>query len=262
MVEYVFLSNGKSFFDLLWDIHADSARENPSTSMNSTLITLDGSILLVVWPRFLQIHVFFRKTIWQMLSLHNEAASLCDRLELRGGGGDKERGVTPKARWGICCHPKDKSGTETVFPSMSGNGAHKAKAVTNPGEGAWPEPGCPPPSMWCGDTPTDAPRAFIIYLFNCGHTCLHLYNRNDSSWSIHFVAGVGINREERRQHSLCTPMPFGIVKLIISFSGTGNGGRYSQTKMFAFPTLFPIADFYSHRCPETEAIYLSPIHKS
>lgn len=39
---------------------------------------------------------------------------------------------------------------------MSGNGAHEAKAVTNPGEGARPEPGCPPPSMWWGDTPTDA----------------------------------------------------------------------------------------------------------
>lgn len=194
-----------------------------------------------------------------MLNLHNEAASLCDRLEW---GGAKRGGVTPKAWWGICCHPKDTSGTETIFPSMSGNGAHKAKAVTNPGEGAWPEPGCPPPNVWWGDTPTDA---HVHSSFTCltvdTPVCIYTIEMTSVGqfilWQV--LELTGKKREDRIPS---VHMPFGIVKLIISFSGTGKGGRYSQTKMFTFPALFPIADFYSPRCPETEAIYLRPIHKS
>lgn len=194
-----------------------------------------------------------------MLSLHNEAASLCDRLEW----GDRRRGRTPKVQGGVCCHPKGHIWHRHYLPWHVWKWGSWGQSSYEPWRGSMTRTRVPSTyyvvgwySHWC-------PRAFIIYLFNCGHTCLPLYNRNDFSWSIHFVASVGINREEeRRQHSLCTPMPFGIVKLIISFSGTGKGGRYSQTKMFTFPALFPIADFYSHCCPETEAIYLGPIHKS
>lgn len=64
--------------------------KNSFISLNSLLITSDGSILLVLWPGFLQRNVPFRKVIRRMLSLHDEAAaSLCDRLEGREGWGVK-----------------------------------------------------------------------------------------------------------------------------------------------------------------------------
>lgn len=194
-----------------------------------------------------------------MLSLHNEVASLCDRLEW----GDRGRGSNTQSTMRGLLSPQGHIWHRDYLPrhvwkwgswGLRNYEPWRGSMTRTRGASTWHVVG------WYSHR---CPRAFIIYLFNCGHTCLPLYNRNDFSWSIHFVAGVGINREEeRRQHSLCTPMPFGIVKLIISFSGTGKGGRYSQTKMFAFPALFPIADFYSHCCPKTEAIYLGPIHKS
>lgn len=135
-----------------------------------------------------------------MLNLHNEAASLCDRVEW----GTETGGVTLKVWWGICCHPKDTSGMETVFPSMSRNGAHKATAVTNPWEGARPEPGWPPASVWWGDTPTDA---HVHPSFTCltvdTPVCISTIEMTSSVNS--FCGRRGINREEeRRQHSLCT----------------------------------------------------------
>lgn len=65
-----------------------------SISLNSLLVTLDGSVLLAVWPGFLQINCLFRKVIWKMLRLHSELA-----LSVTGWRRDRRRGSdTPKVR--------------------------------------------------------------------------------------------------------------------------------------------------------------------
>lgn len=146
-----------------------------------------------------------------MLSLHNEAAvSLCDSMMWgeRGRGSDTQSMMrdllsTQGDAWHLV--------TENIFPCVTGIRAHKAKVVMNLRKGAWPELGCPSPGMGWGNTSSPCQCALIIYLFIYGHTCLCWYSRNDFSWSIHSVAGFGINTErQRRQHSLCTPISFGI----------------------------------------------------
>lgn len=147
-----------------------------------------------------------------MLSLHNEAAvSLCDSMTWgeRGSGSDTQSIMrdllsTQGDAWHLV--------TENIFPCMTGIRAHKAKVVMNARKGAWPELGCPSPGIWWGNTSSPCQCAFIITYLICGHTCLSWCSRNDFSWSIQSVAGFGINTErQRRQHSLGTPISFGIV---------------------------------------------------
>lgn len=143
----------ENYFLICWEIHMLTVPgKTSSISLNSLLITWDGSILLVVWPGFLQINFLFRKVIWKMSRLHNEAAISLWQASLGGEGEGLwypkyDEGLTLSAeRCLVPCHGD-------VSPCLPGKSHHKANSSVNTGEGAWSEPGCPSPGIWWGNTP-------------------------------------------------------------------------------------------------------------
>lgn len=217
--------------------------EISSVSLNSLLMTFDGSILLVVWPGLLQTNVLFKKIIWMKSVMFAQWG--CRLCLWQPGVGRKQEGERhPKYDEGVAVNPRSCLAPThgEYLPLRAWNQGSQGQAVMNPRKELWPAAGCPSPGGGVILFPS-CQCAFFIDLFNYGHTCLSLYSRNDFRCSVHSVAGFGINTErDRRKHSLCTSISFGIV---ISSSGIGNGGGYS---------LFSIPDLYSHCFPLTEAI--------
>lgn len=91
MFFFFFLLQMENYFLICWEIYMLTVPgKTSSLSLNSLLITWDGSILLVVWPGFLWINFLFRKVIWKMSRLHNEAAVSLWQAGL-GGEGEGQR---------------------------------------------------------------------------------------------------------------------------------------------------------------------------
>lgn len=87
---FFFFPNGNCFL-ICCEIHMlTMPGKISSISLNSLLITWDGSILLVVWPGFPYINFLFRKVIGKMSRLHNEAA-----VSLTGWSWGEEEGQWP-----------------------------------------------------------------------------------------------------------------------------------------------------------------------
>lgn len=233
--------------------------EISSISLNSLLITFDGSILLVVWPGFLQTNVLFKKIIW-MKDVMFAQWGCCLCLWQPGVGREQEGERHPKYDEGVAVNPR-----RCLAPShgeylllRAWNQGSQGQAVTNPRKELWSEAGCPSPGGGVILLPSGQ-CAFFIDLFNYGHTCLGLYSRNDFRCSIHSVAGFGMNTErDRRQHSLCASMSFGIV---ISSSGIGKGEGYALLGKIGICPIFNTRFLFPLLSPNWSNL-LSLIHKS
>lgn len=123
---FFFLLQMENYFLICWEIYTLSMPgKTSSLSLNLLLITWDGSILLVVWPGFLWINFLFRKVIWKMSRLHNEAAVSLWQASLWGEGEgcpkyDKEFALGAR-RCLVPSHGDD-------LPCLPGESHHKAKS--------------------------------------------------------------------------------------------------------------------------------------
>lgn len=120
--------------------------EISSISLNSLLITFDGSILLVVWPGFLQTNVLFKKIIW-MKDVMFAQWGCCLCLWQPGVGREQEGERHPKDDEGAAVNPRRRlaPGHGEYLPLRAWNQGSHGQAVTNPRKELWPEAGCPSP---------------------------------------------------------------------------------------------------------------------
>lgn len=161
---FFFFSNGKLFFDLLWNIHADCARKNfiyfPEFIINSFRWLCSTNCLAWIPAN----NFPFQEGYLKDVRLHNEAAvSLCDRLQWGKRGRRWHQSMmrdllsTQGDAWHLAM--------VNIFPCMPGYRAHRANSSYEPWKGSMTRPGCPLPGVWWGNP--SAPHASVHLLFTC-----------------------------------------------------------------------------------------------
>lgn len=118
----------ENYFLICWETHMLIVPgKTSSISLNSLLITWDGSVLLAVRLGFPQMNFLFRKVIGEMLRLHNKAAV---SLWQAGLGGAGKGPWYPKHDEGLPLGARRSLGPSTaaIFPCLPGKSHPRANS--------------------------------------------------------------------------------------------------------------------------------------
>ena len=177
---HFFFSNGKLFFDFLWNIHANCARKIFICFPELIIKTLDGSILLVVWPGFLWINFPFREGYLKDVKVTYWG---CSVTGWSGGRGEVRRGLLSTG--GDAWSPRIPS------PTCLGAG-FVSQQLHEPQTGRRATVGGPPPGTWGRTRPLPIPNASVHFFFTClavKHTCSE-FILEMTLVGVHSMAGV------------------------------------------------------------------------